>query len=760
LLTESRDCPVLSLLSATNKAFSSFGSIFAVSMTMKHFFTFLGLVTFYFAGFAQAELKIPLMRQLYHDNINKSQLAIERLDKKEDGHFYPLKDETLNQQISYALFNKVDDLQRQIELDDQLDNNGKIKFLRGLNEMLSLFESSFRYRSIKATLIPELVAAYQDAMQLEKNESSIESVIDRHEIETGKIILNCYPFTKSKGLEQCGYILIRKACERNPEKILTILKDNSHVPFADSLIVKEAYRRPEELYNYAAASATPLGKRINAIEDPLVKLIATLANQNTGRLFFPFLDDLYKGKKSIDELAAVADDTVKYFRLLVNTQIDYAGRMQKGDTPLVAKTLAGMLRKKAVDIFINEINGLHEAPTDKIRFRILDSLTIQELYYLPVMGETEIYTSSYLRGVYDGIFKKAKNIPKGDSLLMSVNFDHFKKWIKIAAGYNTLNDFLKRMDNASAESIMKSFVNNLDKTGSLEDAVDVADSYASISDSAVKKMILSQVQLNLSKAKADSNNRAATIYEVLNNIFLSLDTANKIDLAKLYGIRPVYTVPVNSLKDSSGRIIVQQFFYGDDDGKSGYANFMKNFRNGNWKIVEKPEWSEVIALKGTPVIIYSNRPLDEQQDLDAQAQKNLNVYLQDNNFLPTITIHRGHSYFVKYTIEQLFHTGKVVLLGSCGGFHSLNEVLEICPQAHIIATKQVGTRSVHQPMINVMMETLRQGKEINWPLLWKQVEKLISTTAKEKFDDYVPPYKNLGALFINAYNMAIERSEE
>jgi len=729
-------------------------------MTMKTFFTFFGLIVGHFAVVAQPELKIPLMRQIYHDNINKSQAAIEKLDKKTDASFYPLKNEELNQQINHALYNKVDDLQRQIELDNALDNNGKIKFLRGLNEMLSLFESSFRYRSIKAELLPDLISAYQDAMQLEKQEATIESVIDRNEIETGKIILNCFPFAKSKGLEQCGFILVRKNCERYPDKILTILKDNSHVPFADSLIRKVAYRKQEELYNYAAAGSTPLGKLINSVDDPLVKLISTLANQNTGRLFFPFLDDLFTGKKTTEQLATVIDDTVKYFRVLVNTQIDYAGRMQRGDTPMVAKTLSGMLRKKAIDVFINEINGLHEAPNDKIRFRILDSLTIQELYYLPVMGETEIYTSSYLRGVYDGIFKKAKQIPKGDSLLMSVNFDHFKKWIKIAAGYNTLNDFLKRMDNASAESIMKSFVNNLDKTGSLEDAVDVADSYASISDSAVKKMILNQVQFNLSKAKADSNTRATTIYEVLHNIFLSLDTANKVDLAKLYGIRPVYTVPVNSLKDSSGRIIVQQFFYGDDDGKSGYANFMKNFRNSNWKIVEKPEWSEVIALKGTPITIYSNRPLDEEKDLDAQAQKNLNIYLQDNNFLPTITIHRGHSYFVKYTIEQLFHTGKIVLLGSCGGFHSLNEVLEICPQAHIVATKQVGTRSVHQPMINVMMETLRQGKEINWPILWKQVEKIISTNAKEKFDDYVPPYKNLGALFINAYNMAIEKSEE
>ena len=75
-----------------------------------------------------------------------------------------------------------------------------------------------------------------------------------------------------------------------------------------------------------------------------------------------------------------------------------------------------MLENKGKDIFVREINALHDKPA-AVRFKILDKLTPQELYYLIVLSEDEIYTSSYL-GVYDRIFQRMK-VPRGDSLVMS-----------------------------------------------------------------------------------------------------------------------------------------------------------------------------------------------------------------------------------------------------------------------------------------------------------------------------------------------------
>ena len=57
------------------------------------------------------------------------------------------------------------------------------------------------------------------------------------------------------------------------------------------------------------------------------------------------------------------------------------------------------------------------------------------------------------------------------------------------------------------------------------------------------------------------------------------------------------------------------------------------------------------SLKGKPVWIFANRPLYGEDDPDDKAQHHLDDYLYDNKFQPSIYIHRGHSYHVRYTSE-------------------------------------------------------------------------------------------------------------
>src|SRR6478735_5240819 len=214
----------------------------------------------------------------------------------------------------------------------------------------------------------------------------------------------------------------------------------------------------------------------------------------------------------------------------------------------------------------------------------------------------------------------------GDSLLLNVRFDHFRKWIKMAANYNTLDDFIQRMDKGNADLLMKAFVNGLERTATLEDAVDVADSYASIGDTSIHDLILNQVQYNLQTAKKTGNVKAENIYNILNTLFLSIDSSNHINLSESLGIPPVYFLPNKDMQDEKGRIIIQQFFYGDEDGKTYFPVFVNSFRNASWKIESNNQWVTISSTKGTPVVIYSNKPLDEKLDLDAEAQEALNQY--------------------------------------------------------------------------------------------------------------------------------------
>jgi len=700
---------------------------------------------------AAQQSAIPLMRQTFHDRIDAAQKHLLRLDGTPDNEMNLTDDADMNLQLTYTATRRIDDLQTAIEADTTLNGNDKIKYLRGLSEVLELFNRYYRFQTAKASSFPVLVSTYTQAIELDKQNSSIQHLIAKSSYEVSNILIQSIAFADNPGIAQAKNIVFLKNCKLHPDKILSYLNNNSGYPFTDSLIVTAAHYDPDQFYDYAQGYGQ-LASKIKDSPDTLVQTISKLAVRKAGRLYFPFLDNLYHGKVTMDEIDAVKDDVPKYYSLLVKTKIDYMDRVMQRDTPMGLVAIDAGLAQKG-KYYINTINGLHESP-DNVRFKVLEGLSPQELYYLAVMQEELIYTSSYVRGVYPRIFKEMKN-PRGDSLLISVRFDHFKKWIKMAANYNTLDDFLKRMDKQNALVLMKAFVNGLDKgrgKDSLEDAVDVAASYASIYDKDLQKLVLHQVQENLQAATQTNNKRALDIYNILNTLFLSMDSSNHIDVSKELGIRPVYFMPDKSLEDSAGRIVIQQFFYGDKDGQNVFNAFVNAYSNSNWKRTNTDYWVAFTSTKGKPITIYSNRPLDEKQSLDAKAQQALDDYLSEHDINPTVVLHRGHSYWLNATLDQLPSSAQVVLLGSCGGYQSLSRVLSICPEAHIVSSKQTGSGLINLPLINGIVEKLRQGKDLDWPSMWETFRKqFTSGQTRELFDDYVPPYKNLGATFIMAY---------
>ncbi len=698
--------------------------------------------------------KVPPMRMLHHDYIDNNQKLILKLDGIDDSLFTPTKNDSINRRITDILIVTVNNMQVKVETNPALDDNGKYKWLRAINEMLNAFVSGYRARTIKGVLLGNLITAYDEAMETEWKKGSIKPIVERNELEVGQLLIDNYGLKNNAGVAASRDVLLLKSCYRYPKRVMSILATNPQVYFADSIIKSLAYSNPEKLYDYAA-SPDGLGKKIQTVNDPLVRTIGLLALMKTGRQYFPFLDNIYHNRISIDSITKVMNDTTAYFRLLVNTQIEYVGRVQHNDTPMVMNVLTAKLKSKAIENYVTEINALHEEKSDKVRFRSLNPLSPLELYYVAVLGEEEIYTSSYVNGVYPRIFQRMK-VPSADTLLNAVNYDYYRRFIKMAANYNTLDNFLGHMEKPSAEKLMKSFVSGLEKTRTLEDAVDVADSYGSIYDPAVKKIVLDQINENLVLSEKNNNKRGLTIYNLLNIIFLSMDSSSKIDLAARLGIDGVYDMPANKLQDSSGRIIMQQFFYGDKDGQGVFKSFFSHYTAPNWKKVDKPEWVELSSVRGKPITIYCNKPLDNEQSLDAKAQEDLAKYLENNNIEPTVVIHRGHSYFVQETIDQLPPSAKVILLGSCGGYQSLSEILETCPSAQIIATKQTGTGVVNIGLIQAITDNLREGKNLLWQPIWKKLETQFKAEAKEKFDDYVPPYRNLGAIFIMAYKKTME----
>lgn len=707
--------------------------------------------------------KPEFRRERNHELIKSEQQLILEGDGRADALFTPSEDAALNTALSFSLTTEVNRLAYQIETDFTLDHRLKVNYLFGLESLLRYFRVHWTQAApsgVNPYYLSLLITNYEACIMADRKGESIEGLFAALPYDAGMNLMASGIFERNRGFAKARENLLLKYCTLFPDNTFITLQQYPDLSFADSLIKAVAKVYPRQLYDYAAASDA-LGLRIRAIkDDAFVALMAQIAMSRSGQQYFPFVDNILRGRLTLEQIDAVKEDTLQYYRLLVQTQMDYVQRAIQGDTALEYRALGRRLEDKARSNFVTVINALHNEKDLQVRFRILKPLTAPELYYLAVSSDGAIYTSSFVRGVYPLMMERIGK--RGDSLLKVLRFDRYRKFIKMAAAFNTLDDFLASFGPAKqvgqeepSHILMRAFVKNLERTEGLEDGADVADSYASIAETLqpVASRMLQNIQENYREAKVNGQRKGIIIYNILQKLFLSADSSQKIDLTKELNIPPVYQVPYKDLANDSGSVAVQLFIYGDKDGIGVFPGLVNMFNNPNWKIDQTNKyWVTVTAAKGRPVTLYMNRPLPEETNEDAKAQEELNNFLQQKGIVPKVTINRGHSYNAPYTIAQMSPASKIVFMGSCGGYNMIHDILEKAPDAHIIGTKQIADAPVNNPFLRLLMEKLRTGADIEWIGFWQELGRVVTDKI---FEDYVPPHKNLGALFIKAYTKAM-----
>lgn len=732
---------------------------------MKQIFLLITFMAFAFAGLAATAdtVRIPLSRQGFHDKIDLEQALTDKLDSKLDQQLHVSKNEEINLQVTDAFFRKLDGLQLWVEGNKEIaTNNDKIRYLRLVENLVRSFRVGWKNKEIKPLGFPALYQTFESILKNLPAQKSMLPPLEAAPYEVAKIATAV--FSDSKEYMEAQKIVYLKYCQLHPDNILKTIRPFAQESFADSLVVVACKNNPVQLYSYAQSTGTTEGKLIHRSQNSMVKVVAQLSQTPSALLYFPFLDDLLSGKNTVENIKMVVGDveskydSIGYFKMLVKTEIDYFKRMAPPlrDTPIAmfgANSLREVLKGKSLQHFIKPINELHDVSNLAVRMKAIQPLGAQELYYMIIMGESDIFTSSYKHS-FSRLMQLMGTTPRGDSLLQTVHFDFFKKFIKMAANFNKLDTFLKTMPVANSEILMKAFVANLDKTGNLEDAVDVADSYSSINDKNLLQTILGYVKENEQRSITENNGRGALIYGLLKTIFLSADSSNHIDLTATVGIPSIYEIAHKELQDAKGRIVQQVFFYGDEDGKTFFPPFLNSFPAKDWTITSKKEWVEIKANK-SDVWVFANKPLDYNQNLDDSAQVHLAKHLEANEMQPSVVVHRGHSYWLPGTIKRMPADAKVVVLGSCGGYQNLNQILEVSPDAHIISTKEIGKGDINKPILNYLNQSFLSGQTLGWREMWKSLGNLFgrdpNPEVRESWEDYIPPYRNLGAIFIKAY---------
>ncbi len=675
---------------------------------------------------------IPLNRAMFTDNIMKQVKYADGKDGLVDNSLN-LEDSSSGRTIGKALLQRVPQIMTHIE-NMSITHQNKIQYHRQLEAMIRRMNRR-PFDADNALYIKKSVDNFEELIIAREENNIADYVRQNDNIYTldNSELLNEYPESKALVFESVG--------KAYPLMMVKRLPEFARESYADPVIAAAARAVPGTILTYAT-STSMLSTAVRRNKDPLVQTIVKIGDQSNNPLrALPFLEEINSGRKTVAEVDAVTTDPKTYYKALV-----------------ALKTQGPSISEAAIDAelnlrglqFVRVVNELHDSPAP-IRFKSLLDFNAEELYFMLIGSKEEIYTSSFT-WMCNRMLEQMKP-STGDELLQRVRKSHFRTFIRMCAGYNTLSSFLATIEENKKTLLMQEFVANLGagRTDDLEDAVDVADAFGSLADPKLIDFLKAEIKVNYEKA---DNAKGIIVYGLLSTIFNSAENSENLNEDVKDLIPPITYVPITSLRNEQGEVVEHVFFYGDKDGMGAYANYLRNFGNAKWTVEQGEYWAKITSTGPNKVIIYANRPLPEEEGLDEVAQKKLAAYMAENNIHPTVIIHRGHSYFLPTTLEYLSPDIKIVMLGSCGGYHNLSQVLNTAKDAHIISSKQVGALNVNMPIINAIDNQLLAGKDVNWIEMWAGLNKYFAARGageKDLFSDYIPPNKNLGAIFIKAY---------
>lgn len=683
---------------------------------------------------------IPNNRWLFADKVAKGIRAIDAKDGSVDGIVYNA-DDTRSKLLTQAYITDPAKMRNIIE-NSPATHAQKIGYHRALADKLEQFRKNNR---------EDIDAVYHRQM-MQNFHGMLLADIEGKVLDYAKTNADLYSLENIESFDgnaEAKAFLYKSVGMQYPVMMMERLDKIAKEPYADEIVTAAAKVAPRSVMTYADPNSK-YRYIINRNQDKTVKAIVSIVDNSHSRFkVLQFLNQIKDGDKTIAEIDKMVQNDDSYYRSLVALKIS-------------GKAISeAEIEKELADrslIYIRKVNELHDA-SDAVRFRSIEGFEPEEYYFMLLGGETnEIYTSSYL-----GIFKRMMaKIGKesGYSLLEKVRMSNFRTFVRMAAGYNTISTFLQTMSEQEKNTLLRNFVAGLEKGGrsDLKDAVDVADAFGSLVDKDLLAFLKKEVENNYERVFADKKLKGAEqkkgviVYGLLASIFNSSANPEQLQGA-VDNIPPINFVDINSLKNDSGEVVAQAFFYGDQDGKDSYGYFMSSFRNKSWKIDDSnPNWVKIMSTGEKAVTYYANKPLPEPQD--EVAQNKLYEYMDANEIKPVVVIHRGHSYHLDGSLKNLTPAVKIVMLGSCGGFHNLANVLDKAPDANIISTKQIGSYMINDPIIRSINEYLLTGKNVDWLDMWSGLGKSFATKSareKELFSDYIPPNRNLGAIFIKAY---------
>jgi hypothetical protein len=695
-------------------------------------------------------LPVALAAQSNNEALEPLQNIINELQKRFQKELNPVSmDKGVKNLLKRFLTVETDSLQDVIEKETGSPVEARALALKSHAKFLDAFRNPVTSGQFGTYNIRDMRIKYLRIWDMIRHDQPVDTVMaSMGPLKCRMIALsfNEYP----QGQELIDQTVIRYA-QYYPLRIENYLKKNPQYKYTDSLIFIWANRDPQAFVNSNRVERDDaLYQRIKAHPSPLVRQLLAIAPLPNVKMYLPFAVQLMNGEMTTTDIDKLRLDPEGFYKKIVDAEMNILAAQSRNEVPLYRIPTKKYLDYYAVKFYANNLNALHEETNSK-RFASLDKLRPEDIYFILVSGEDEMYTSSYLY-TYNKLMSNYKKYGS-DSLLRHVYYTQARQFVRLAGRYNTLSSFLHGMQPDTMQIMLKRLFYGLENKSEegMEEIMNVAETFpVFIADSTLSGFVLNELKTNLRRVENIPNYYGIKAYSLLIELYGAFQSTyfkkNQSLPPKLAGY---LKLPYSTLPDSSGVVNQVVFFYGDPDGKSSYESFLTNFRDSAlWRSERNKYWITISSKKGFPTRIYANLPLSNDDDLDKLAQDSMLYYMDTARIRPHIFIHRGHSYHLSSSVDHVSYYTKLAILGSCGGYREIFSVLQKSADAQVISTKQVGSKLVNEPMIRMINEYLLNATDINWTELWEKMEAMLKKDQKAYayFVDYVPPNKNVGLL--------------
>lgn len=640
-------------------------------------------------------------------------------------------------------FNQHIDKFYQKSCDSLLKSGNRQEREQQMQLLTNLFRSSIKALDSKQITLLRIPGLNDYVLQtLRVNEpNQLLRLYDPVNISVHRILADVFQSTDKAG--PISWSLELKDMAAFPYKIPNRIFLPRYAPIRDSLLYRYANEMPEAFCRKLASGDKDWVSLAENSQSRTVQAIRQVPVDIYFEKVLPFSMAILDQRATMEQVRSWAMEPSIYYARFTEELSYLHTRSNPEERRFLRRQMEVMNRKIAKAFFMNEINDSHEMPDYK-RFASVQGLSARELYYVMLAGEDELYTSSFIY-LFKLFIQKTGKQSLGD-FFNEIGYHYFDRFLFVVNVYGMTPDLMDRLPQMDVLNQLKRNVRSLSRVR--YESLDVIVNSMYLAEVLFELRKYDQVRIGLqpyldSLQKSKSNELLLyRIYEGYRNI---LALGKNADI-RMPGSEVYDVMEVDKLRHD-GKIAGIVLFYDDEDGRSSFQHYIGTFESSKWTSRDESDYIIMQSKSGQPVFIFINKPNTADGYDSAQARMIRDV--KRRGYKPGLFIHRGHSYYLQNSLSYLEPDHQFVFLGSCGGYQNVLQVFYNNLDAHVIATRKIGSMWVNDPLLNDVQNEIRANQDIYWNKIWESLSsQLKSAQTRELFSGYIPPNRYNGVIFI------------